>query len=351
MESAEPSTSAGSPRRGRLHLAARIEDAIHGFRERRGRRRGLVPTIVPFPGYGGDGWMRVLGRVILVKPGRRAPDRYTSIRGWRSFLGIPVRDAEIHVRAGDVEHVIHADRGGVVDVRVAASLASGWGTVLLTLEGSDAIEAPVFIVDESVRFGLVSDIDDTVVVTSLPRPLLAAWTTFVVNEHARRPVPGMSVLYDRLMTAHPGSPVVYLSTGAWNIVPTLNRFLTRHLYPRGAYLLTDWGPTPDRWFRSGQEHKAANLSRLAEEFPQVRWLLVGDDGQHDETRYGEFAAAHPQNVAAVAIRQLTAGEAVFAGGRSDHDEHGGGAPWVYGADGAELAEQLAELGVLGTPRA
>ena len=321
MESAAPSPSVGSAGRGRPHLAARIEDAFHGFRERRGRKRGLVPTIVPFPGYGGDGWMRVLGRVILVKPGRRAPDRYTSIRGWRSFTGVPVRDAEIRVRSGDVEHVIHADRGGVIDVRVQADLEPGWGALLLTLEGADAIEAPVFVVDESVRFGLVSDLDDTVVVTSLPRPFLAAWTTFVANEHARRPVPGMSVLYDRLMASHPGSPVIYLSTGAWNIVPTLNRFLTRHLYPRGAYLLTDWGPTPDRWFRSGQQHKAENLERLATEFPQVRWLLVGDDGQHDETRYEEFASAHPHNVAAVAIRQLTAGEAVLAGGRSSHDAH------------------------------
>ena len=63
----------------------------------------------------------------------------------------------------------------------------------------------------------------------------------------------------------------------------------------------------------------------------MRWLLVGDDGQHDETRYEEFAAAHPDNVAAVAIRQLTAGEAVLAGGRSSHDAHAEGAPWVYGA--------------------
>lgn len=351
MESAEPTPSDGPERRTRLHLAARIEDAFHSFQERRARKRGRVPTIVPFPGYGGEGWMRVLGRVLLVKPGRRAPDRYTSIRGWRSFSGIPVRDAEITVTAGGALHTIRADRGGVIDVRVDARLDPGWGTVLLTLEGTDAIEAPVFVVDEAVEFGVVSDIDDTVVVTSLPRPLLAAWTTFVANEHARRPVPGMSVLYDRLMAAHPGSPVVYLSTGAWNIVPTLNRFLTRHLYPRGAFLLTDWGPTPDRWFRSGQEHKAKNLARLAEEFPQMRWLLVGDDGQHDETRYQEFAAAHPNNVAAVAIRQLTAGEAVLAGGRSSHDPHADGAPWVYGLDGAELAEQLAELGMLGSPRA
>src|SRR6218665_2409424 len=122
MESAEPTASTGSAGLGRLHLAARVEDAFHSFRERRGRKRGLVPTIVPFPGYGGDGWLRVLGRGILVKPGRRAPDRYTSIRGWRSFTSIPVRDAEIHVGAGEVEHVIHADRGGVIDVRVEAPL-------------------------------------------------------------------------------------------------------------------------------------------------------------------------------------------------------------------------------------
>jgi len=345
---ASPADAAG-PRR--LHLAARIEDAVHRFRERRGRRRGLVPTIIPFPGYGGDGWLRVLGRVVLVKPGRRAPDRYTSIRGWRSFTSVPVRGAEIRVRAGDAEHVIRADRGGVVDARVEARLAPGWGAALLTLEGADAIEAPVFVVDAAVGFGLVSDIDDTVVVTALPRPLLAAWNTFVVNEHARRPVPGMPVLYDRLMTAHPGAPVVYLSTGAWNTVRTLDRFLSRNLYPRGSFLLTDWGPTPDRWFRSGQEHKKLGLARLADEFPGVRWLLVGDDGQHDEERYREFADAHPANVAAVAIRELTSGEAVLAGGRAQRESHEGEAPWVYGVDGAELAEQLAELGLLAAPRA
>jgi phosphatidate phosphatase APP1 len=347
---AEASPTEAEPPR-RLHLAARVEDAVHRFRERRGRRRGLVPTIVPFPGYGSDGWLRVLGRVVLVKPGRRVPDRYTNIRGWRSFTSIPVRDAEIRVRVGDAEHVIHADRGGVVDARVESRLDPGWGAALLTLEGSDAIEQPVFVVAADVRFGFVSDVDDTVMVTALPHPLLAAWNSFVLNEHARRAVPGMAVLYDRLAAAHPGSPVIYLSTGAWNIVPALNRFLSRHLFPRGTFLLTDWGPTTDRWFRSGQEHKKASLARLAAEFPHVRWLLVGDDGQHDEVRYREFAEAHPENVAAVAIRELTPGEAVLAGGRAQREVHDGAAPWVYGADGAELADALADLGLLDTPRA
>ena len=149
------------------------------------------------------------------------------------------------------------------------------------------------IIDPKVRFGIVSDIDDTVMVTALPRPLLAAWNTFVLDEHARAAVPGMAVLYERLVTAHPGAPVLYLSTGAWNVAPTLTRFLSRHLYPAGPLLLTDWGPQQDRWFRSGQEHKRATLRRLATEFPDMQWLLIGDDGQHDPELYAEFARSTP----------------------------------------------------------
>jgi phosphatidate phosphatase APP1 len=211
------------------------------------------------------------------------------------------------------------------------------------------MEAQMFIVAPETRFGIVSDIDDTVMVTALPRPLLAAWHTFVVNEHARSATPGMPVLYERLSDAYPASPVIYLSTGAWNVAPTLTRFLSRNLYPSGTLLLTDWGPTADRWFRSGQLHKKNSLERLAGEFPQIKWLLIGDDGQHDPTIYGDFVSAHPDKVTAVCIRQLTPGEAVLAGSsRRPREASDGGAatPWVHAFDGAGLAEELDRLGLL-----
>ncbi len=65
--------------------------------------------------------------------------------------------------------------------------------------------------------GLLSDIDDTVVVTRLPRPLVAAWNSFVLDERARVPVNGMAELYRQVVAENPGGPVVYLSTGAWNV--------------------------------------------------------------------------------------------------------------------------------------
>ena len=331
-----------------LHRAARIENSVHRFREKRARKRGLLPTVVPYTGYGSPGWARVLSRVLLTRKGTLEGIDRANVRGWRSFTSVPVEKARVDVVLGGRTHHLTTDRGGVLDVRVEVDLEPGWHVATVSCEGSLPVDAPVYVIDPDVRFGVVSDIDDTVMVTSLPRPFLAAWNTLVLNEHARRPVPGMSVLYERLQRTAGGCPVIYLSTGAWNVAPTLSRFLSRNLYPSGPLLLTDWGPTHDRFFRSGREHKHASLDRLAKEFPHMRWLLVGDDGQHDEELYGRFLHEHPDSVAAVAIRQLSPSEAVLAGGRSTRSEHAQGSdtPWVSAPDGAGLWDQLADAGVV-----
>ncbi|HET7414127.1 MAG TPA: phosphatase domain-containing protein [Arthrobacter sp.] len=348
MTDATPRTESARDRVN--NYAARAEDAFHEFRERRARRRNYTEAIVAYAGYGSTGWVRVLGRVLLTRQPahhRHMQSTGANVRGWRSFTSIPVADAEVTVRLNGDRHVVTADRGGVVDVVVETELRPGWHTVSMQTAGSEVAEAMVFIVAPEAKIGIVSDIDDTVMVTALPRPLLAAWNTFVLNEHARMPTPGMAVLLERLSKTHDGAPVIYLSTGAWNVAPTLTRFLTRNMYPAGALLLTDWGPTRDRWFRSGSEHKRNNLARLAREFPHIRWLLIGDDGQHDEEIYSEFARHHPDHSAAIAIRELSVSEAVLAGGRSRDSNRGHSrTPMVYGPDGAGLAKKLEQLELL-----
>jgi phosphatidate phosphatase APP1 len=332
--------SISKPPAVRLHRAAQIEDALHEVVERRLRQRGWHPVIKAHTGYGAPGWARVMARVVLT-PHRVNRKRLEKVRGWRSFATTPVHDAIVRIEVGDEVTETRTDRSGYIDCRVKGDLEPGWARIRLMTEGAQPAEAPIRVVDPQVTFGVISDIDDTVMVTALPRPLLAAWNTFVLDEHARMAVPGMAVLYERLVNANPGAPVFYISTGAWNVAPTLARFLSRHLYPAGPLLLTDWGPTPDRFFRSGQEHKRSTLARLATEFPDIKWLLIGDDGQHDQELYSEFAHAHPDNVAAVAIRRLSPTQAVLAGaipGPSGSAEAvgSGGQTWFAAPDGAGL---------------
>jgi phosphatidate phosphatase APP1 len=349
---------------GRPRFAARLDDWFHRRRERSALKRGKTAGVIPYIGYGSTEWVRVLGRVLYlpVEPESEPTDdteltpmvsQVSRVRGWRSFTSVHVPYHPVRVLIDGVPVTeVASDRGGVIDHVVPVKLAPGWHTITLQTGNErgthGSAKAPVYVADPAARFGLLSDVDDTILNTALPKPLVAAWNSFVVDEHARTSTPGMPVLYDHLLAKHPGSLVIYLSTGAWNVAPALSRFLERNLYPMGSLLLTDWGPTTDRWFRSGKEHKSRELDRLAREFPEIKWVLVGDDGQHDEELYEQFATAHPQNVAAVAIRQLSVGQAVLAGGRSKARlrRSSSGVPWVYGPDGATLRQQLVALELL-----
>ncbi len=324
-----------------LAAVVRGADVVHAVRTRVATSAGALITVVGYTGYGSTGWVRVLARVVLTRTTNASPQG--TVRGWQSFTSVPVRNSELQVHIGDAVHTVHADGGGLVDVVLDCALEPGWHTITLRTPESIATEARIYMVDPNAKLGLVSDIDDTVMVTALPRPLLALWNTLVLSERARTPTPGMAVLYDRILARHPGTPILYLSTGAWNVAPALTRFLARNMYPEGALLLTDWGPAKQHWFRSGRDHKRNNLERLAREFPTMQWLLVGDDGQHDPEIYAAFARSHGAQTAAVAIRELSPGEALLAGGRAVEDDPAsqhGAVTWVSAPDGAGLAQQL-----------
>lgn len=346
----------------RPHVASRLEDRFTAVVTSRLRRRGWVARVEPYPGYGTGGWVRLLARVLLAVPGTDAQEatesddvvRPRAVRGWRSFLTAQVPGAVVEVEVGGRRHEVRADRGGYVDAVVEADLPAGWHDVTWRVDG-EAVAGRLLVLGPEPVTGLVSDVDDTVWVTALPRPLLAAWNSLVLHEGARRPVPGMADLYRRLAEARPGMATFYLSTGAWNVAPALRRFLARHGYPLGPLLLTDWGPTNTGWFRSGREHKHQTLRRLLAELPQVRWVLVGDDGQHDPQIYAQVAAEHPDRVELVLVRQLSPAEQVLSHGtptpsegRRPDEEPGvdGGPPTVRAEDGHALSLRLIDAGFL-----
>jgi phosphatidate phosphatase APP1 len=352
----------------RPHAAAIVEDAWHRRVDAVLRARGWGTRIVGHTGYGSEGFARVLGRVLLTRRPEDATREDAGAssselrsaederRGWRAFITAPAMGVPVTITLGQARFETMSDRSGHFDVRVKGhGLEPGWHEAILDSPDAEQIRAAIVVVGSDQTFGLISDIDDTVISTYLPRPMIAAWNTFVKNENARHVVPGMATMYRTLLDGHPGAPMVYVSTGAWNTAPTLTRFLRRHGYPPGPLLLTDWGPTNTGWFRSGQDHKRACLHRLANEFPAIRWVLVGDDGQHDPKIYGDFAEQRPDRVAAIAIRELTPSEQVLSHGipvsleefAAPRDRQLEEAPVCRAPDGYGLLRQLQV--VLGHP--
>lgn len=336
----------------RPFIAARIEEFFDRRIEGLMRSLGWREKVICYTGYGTSVQARVLGRVVLEPPWSRsslgrATEELMRRRGFRNFVSVPCVRVNVEVEIEGVIHQVVSDRGGYLDHRIRNhGLEPGWRQVKVRTGESAVTVADLQIVADEVDFGIISDIDDTVITTWLPRPAIAAWNSFIRDESARQAIPGMARMYQALLADHPGSPVCYVSTGAWNTHGFLSRFLKRHAYPAGPMILTDWGPTNTGWFRSGLAHKAETLLLLSRDFPNIRWLLVGDDGQHDPMLYTNFSQVAPERVRAIAIRELTPTEQVLAHGTPTVIEEkitSTEVPYVAAPDGRGLLAALRNL--------
>ncbi|WP_425955496.1 App1 family protein [Xylanimonas sp. McL0601] len=360
----------------RVHLAALVEDRVVAAVGALLRgAAGWLPRVEPYTGFGTPRRVRVLGRVLLSprELGRGAPRPVQ--RGFRSFLTLPSPGHRVIVTVGKAVVDAVADRAGYIDIEVElppdAPLRPGWQRATLRTTSAYAAEvhAGLVVIGDDVQVGVISDIDDTAMVTAVPTLLVAAWNMLWVRTATRRAVRGMAGLYGRIAKANPDAPFVYLSAGAWNTARTLRRFLALHGYPAGPLLLTDFGPTRTGWFRSGREHKTTSLERLFATFPHVRWVLVGDDGQQDPEIYSDAARSHPDTVVAIGIRTMSRAERVIATAGAAKDGRatgttpsaGGGTepaaapgdvdvPFVVGRDGDALAAGLDAVPGLLAPR-
>ena len=335
-----PKASLSRFRQAAVTFAYRTETGIRDLLARRAVSQGWTPAVIPYSGYASAHQARVLGRVVLA-PASVDPAARRGISGWRRLFTLESPGTDVQIDLGGTTTTATSDSAGIIDAQLPLDCPLEPGTTRALLRAGDRKNVPanVHVVSAEPVRGVVCDIDDTVWVTGISHPARAAWRTLRGSSSTRRSVPGMARLLRDAVSGqdHPG--VVYLSNGPWNFVGPVTRFLERHDFPAGAVLMTDWGITPHRWFRDGRQHKSSSLARLMEDLPHVTWTLVGDDGEHDPTLYGDLASAHPDRVAAIALRQVQPTTSTAAG----HEEPPGsinGVPILRGADGEALLPLL-----------
>jgi len=165
------------------------------------------------------------------------------------------------------------------------------------------VAAEILIPGPGAQFGIISDIDDTVLQTHVTQKLKMIWVTLSGSAFTRMPFEGTSELYRALARGASGqadNPVFYVSKSPWNLYDFLSDFLEHHGLPRGPLLLRDIG------LRAAPpvDHKSAAVRELLEMYPQLPFVLIGDSGERDPEIYLEAAAGHPGRIAAIYIRDL-----------------------------------------------
>jgi hypothetical protein len=151
---------------------------------------------------------------------------------------------------------------------------------------------------------IVSDIDDTIKHTQVRdrREML-------LNTFARdfEPVPGMPAWLQRCAAAEPAASFHYVSGAPHQLYPPLAEFLHAHAFPPGTVHLRSVDLAREIFAAGGgtRTHKLEVIGQLLDDFPQRRFVLVGDSGEQDPEIYGELARTFPGRIAAILIRDVT----------------------------------------------
>ncbi len=186
-----------------------------------------------------------------------------------------------------------------------------WIPITYTIFENDknffSITYPVMKPSISAEFGVISDIDETIIHTGLDSFL--RWkvivNTFIKHNEKRVPIEGAQELCSKLYggsTGYSENPFFYLSNSPWNLYDYLKAFLEKNNFPKGALLLRDIGLENKKKTSFLEGNKFVKIKHILEAYPLTKFILVGDAEDLDSEIYLEIAKQFPNRILTIYIR-------------------------------------------------
>lgn len=301
---------------------------IRRLRKRLGREG--IPKIQPYMGYASSDSIRLHGRVLTNPP--LNPD-IRNDHWWENLSNTIQRFASDEAPGVEVEATFDGRKATAVSdaegyfhitlPRTANPDDAFWDSACFrilnhpkTKRQTDRAVCGVLTVPPDAKYGIISDVDDTILHTGATEITTMAKLTFFGNARTRAPFDGVAKLYEEMQCSvdgEPANPIFYVSSSPWNLYDLLEDFLELNAIPRGPLLLRHLGFDGNKFLKSGHDYKLDKARRLIKTFDELPFLLFGDSGQEDARLYAAAAKEFPGRIAGIFIRDIDPGVA------SDHD--------------------------------
>jgi phosphatidate phosphatase APP1 len=167
-------------------------------------------------------------------------------------------------------------------------------------------------IPHSVQLGVISDIDDTILISYSSRLLKRLRVLFTRQPHSRKTFADIVHYFTLLSvsgtTPDLPNPFFYVSSSEWNLYDDLTEFFSHNHLPEGVLLLNKIKRLQELGASGQTQHhnKLVRIERIMRMFPKQRFVLYGDNSQQDPAIYVSIAKQFPQNVVAIYIRSVQA---------------------------------------------
>ena len=278
--------------------------------------------IVTYRSYGTVNRLYIKGRVLEEKTIPKSSDQDSIWKNlvsmYKRFESDEVPHARLSVNFQNKLYEVTTDDEGYFTVNHLTETPLTWEDMWYEAD-VELIDAPisfspglkstahVLIPPMDSEYGIISDIDDTIVKTTATDLLAMAKNTFFHNAHTRLPFAGVSEFYKSLQLGRNGkrnNPFFYVSSSPWNLYDLLIDFLDVNDIPEGPLLLRDFGLDANKESADHMGHKFKEIKNILLAYPQLNFVLIGDSGQEDPKIYREIVKKFPGRILAIYIRNV-----------------------------------------------
>ncbi|MDQ6843336.1 MAG: App1 family protein [Bacteroidota bacterium] len=278
------------------------------------------PVIKVYRGYGNLEKITIYGHVLKISPMARKTYRQNRIVNTFSMLRLfmirPFIRARVSMKWNDKIYEAETEDDGFFKFEWMPEIApvTGWHNVTVNLneelyQSLHVTGEGEFYIPFLSQHAFISDIDDTFLISHSSKLRKRLYVLFTKNARSRKPFEGVVNHYCLLSAGqkdHAVNSFFYVSSSEWNLYDLIVEFSKENHLPKGVYLLNQIKKISEV-LRTGQNKhsgKFIRIVRIIETYPQLQFILMGDDTQEDPNIYLAIAEHFPKNVYAVYIRRV-----------------------------------------------
>ncbi|WP_318308287.1 App1 family protein [Flagellimonas crocea] len=194
-----------------------------------------------------------------------------------------------------------------------ASLESGWYqcTVRHDFGEFNIIATGEILKPHTGRFGIISDIDDTFLISHSSNFFKKLYVMLTQNVDKRKIFDDVPAHYQALSLAGQKdkksfNSFFYVSSSEWNLYSFIVAIANKYQLPKAVIKLKKIKTGLGDFFFTGagsHDHKFEKVKEIISFYPELNYVLLGDDSQRDAYLYERICKVFPKNIAAIYIRQ------------------------------------------------
>lgn len=198
------------------------------------------------------------------------------------------------------EQIVYTDPSGHFTCRAALEFVPTHVRILATDRLSTTEEVHV-IPPKGVS--LISDIDDTVKHSAISMGVTEVVRNAFIRELGDLTIEGVREWYNTLHDM--GVKMHYVSNSPWQLYPILTSFFKLAHLPKGTFHLKQYSGLLAGIFEPVAERKKSSIDKILRDFPDRKFIMVGDSGEADLEVYTDSAIENPGRVIGIFIRDVT----------------------------------------------